>query len=162
MPLVWESPDGQQRFALTVLGYEFPEGADDYYDANWLMIRVVARDGELTWTVDDPALLTWELDRLARWLERVAHGQFDRQPWCSFVEPNLEFRADPLPDAAGTPLGDRVQIRVFFELELRPPGRPSQAVGRRDVYLTFPLTREQLLASARALRDDARAFPVRR
>ncbi|MBX5491856.1 MAG: hypothetical protein IRZ14_11930, partial [Chloroflexi bacterium] len=133
MPLVWESPDGRQRFALTVLGYEFPEGADDYYDANWLLVRVVARDGETTWSVDDPALLTWELDRLARWLERVAQGRFDRQPWCSFVEPNLEFRADPLPGPPGDASAPQVQVRVFFELELRPPHRPTRAVGQRDV-----------------------------
>lgn len=218
MGLDWETADGSQRFALDLLGYEFPEGAEDDHDANWLVVRVAARDGDLAWSAEDPCLLTWEIGQLARWLERLARGQFDRL-WRGFSEPNLEFRADrlpppaaatasetadasptaatmapaapataaalaagvaraagdstpepvaaaeaadgptPVPAAGGRARGARV--RVYFELELRPPGRASRAVGKRDVYLTFDLQPAQLRASARALREAARPYPVR-
>src|SRR5258708_5811185 len=83
---------------------------------------------ETTWSAEDPALLPWELERLAGWFARLARGRF-QHPWCGFVEPNLEFRADPLPE------GDGARLRVYFEMELRPPGRRSSVVGRRDVFL---------------------------
>ncbi len=153
MPLILESPDGQQRFELEILGYESPDVEGEQYDSNWLLVRVAARDGETTWAAEDPALLTWEVERLARWLGRLARGRVDH-PWCGFVEPNLEFRADPRDDG-------RVRLRVYFELELRPPGRRSSVVGRRDVYLDFPLTPDQLRAAAHTLTDDLRRYPVR-
>jgi hypothetical protein len=153
MPLILESPDGQQRFELAILGYESPDVEGEQYDANWLLIRVAARDGEIAWAAEDPALLTWEVERLARWLGRLARGRVDH-PWCGFVEPNLEFRADPLDDG-------RVRLRVYFELELRPPGRHSSVVGRRDVYLDFALTPDQLRAAAHQLDAELRRYPVR-
>jgi hypothetical protein len=154
MGLVLESADGQQRLELDVLGYESPDVEDEQYDSNWLLIRVDAQDGDTTWSVEDPALLTWEVERLAGWFGRLARGRFEH-PWCGFVEPNLEFRADPLPDGAG------VRLRVYFELELRPPDRRSGVVGRRDVFLQFALTPEQLRAAARQLYSLVARFPVR-
>jgi hypothetical protein len=153
MPLILESSDGQQRFELTIVDYESPDVEGEQYDSNWLLVRVEARDGETTWDAEDPALLTWEVERLAHWLLRMARGRVEH-PWCGFVEPNLEFRADLQDDG-------RVRVRVYFELELRPPGRRSSVVGRRDVYLDFPLTPDQLRAAARALADDLRRYPVR-
>ena len=153
MPLILESPDGQQRLELAIVGYESPDVEGEQYDANWLVIRIDVRDGETAWSAEDPALLTWEVERLARWLGRLARGRVDH-PWCGFVEPNLEVRADPLPDG-------RVGLRVYFELELRPPHRQGGVVGRRDVYLDFALTPDQLRAAAHQLTDDLRRFPLR-
>ena len=153
MPLVLETPDGRQRLSLAIVGYESPDVEDDRYDANWLVVRVEARDGETTWSAEDPALLTWEVERLARWLARLAQGRFEH-PWCGFVEPNLELRADPLP-------GGGARLRVYFELELRPPGRRSGVVGRRDVALDFALTPDQLRTAARQLREELSRYPQR-
>jgi hypothetical protein len=153
MPLVFESPDGQQRFALTLLGYESPDVEDDQYDSNWLLVRVEARDGEQEWSTDDPALLTWEVERLANWLSRMARGRIQHR-WCGFTEPNLEFRADALPNG-------HVQLRVYFELELRRPGRRSGVVGRRDDFLEFTLTPDQLREAARQLHAERQLFPAR-
>ncbi len=154
MALVLERADGQQRLELAVLGYESPDVEGEQYDSNWLLVRVDARDGETTWSAEDPALLTWELERLASWLGRLARGRFEH-PWCGFVEPNLEFRGDPLPDGSGA------RLRVYFELELRPPGRRSGVVGRRDVYLEFALSAEQLRVAARQVYNLVARFPVR-
>jgi hypothetical protein len=153
MALVFESPDGQQRFELEIVGYESPNVEDEQYDANWLVVRVAARDGETTWSAEDPALLTWEVERLASWLARLGRGRF-QHPWCGFMEPNLEFRADPHPDGGA-------RLRVYFELELRPPQRRSSVVGRRDVFLEFALTPDQLRAAARELHAQLQRFPVR-
>jgi hypothetical protein len=154
MPLVFESSDGQQRLELEVVGYESPDVEDEQYDSNWLLVRVEARDGETIWSAEDPALLTWELERLAGWLARLARGRF-QHPWCGFVEPNLEFRADALPE------GDGARLRVYFELELRPPGRRSSVVGRRDVFLKFDLSPDALRAAAHELHAQLQRFPVR-
>ena len=153
MPLILETPDGRQRLELAILGYELPDVEGDQYDSNWLLLRVDARDGETAWAADDPALLTWEVERVAKWLTRLAGARVEH-PWCGFVEPSLEFRADALADG-------QVALRVYFELELRPPGRSSSVVGRRDCYLEFALTADQLRAAARELRADLSRFPVR-
>lgn len=153
MSWVLESPNGEQRFELTLVSYESPDVEDDQYDANWLLVRVAARDGEVTWEVEDPALLTWEVERLAQWVGQLARGRFDH-PWCGFVEPSLELRADPLE-------GGQVRLRVYFELELRPPGAPRGVVGRRDAFLEFTLAPAELRGGARALHAELRRFPVR-
>ena len=46
MPLSLASPDSQQRFELTVLGYESPDVVGEQHDSNWLLLRVDAQDGE--------------------------------------------------------------------------------------------------------------------
>ena len=153
MPLVLESPDGRQRLELAIVGYESPDVEGDQYDSNWLMLHVEARDGETAWSAEDPALLTWEVERLAKWFTRLAQGRFEH-PWCGFVEPSLEFRADPAENS-------QVRLRVYFELELRPPGRSASVVGRRDIYLEFVLTADQLRTAARQLREELSRYPVR-
>ena len=131
MPLSLASPDSQQRFELTVLGYESPDVEGEQHDSNWLLLRVDAQDGETTWTAEDPALLTWEIERLARWLGRLARGGRIDHPWCGFVEPNLEFRADPHDDG-------RVRLRVYFELELRRPTAAAASSAAATSTSTSP------------------------
>src|ERR1041384_7672906 len=94
---------------ISILGYQFPHLADKDYDSNWLQIRVraIIPDGE--WTAEDPCLLTYEVERLAAWLEAVAEGTYTTSS-IGFVEPNLEFR-----------MLDGCRLRIYFELECRPP-----------------------------------------
>jgi hypothetical protein len=60
--------DEDTSFALNVVSYQFPE-ADDYWDANWLIIRVEVRNHEGKWSATGAVLLTGEAAKLADWLE---------------------------------------------------------------------------------------------
>jgi hypothetical protein len=153
MPLILESPDGRIRLEFAIIGYQFPhiEGRKD--DSNWLIIRISARGGDLTWSAEDPALLTWDVERLARTLDDVASGCSGHTE-VGFLEPCLEVHADPRDDG-------RVRLRVLFGYELYPPGRLGPGARDSDVYLDFDLTSEQLHAVATQLREELSRFPAR-
>jgi hypothetical protein len=63
------------EFELEVAGYQVPGFAGDIFDANWLIVegRVAPAD-ERAWEFRDPALLTWEIERLSNWLDALASG----------------------------------------------------------------------------------------
>jgi hypothetical protein len=50
------------------------------WDANWLNVRMVARDGGRHWTRTEPAFLTWDLQRLVNWLRAAADAELGTQP----------------------------------------------------------------------------------
>jgi hypothetical protein len=140
-----------QRLGLQVLGYEFPTNANNKYDANWLRInvRVVHREG--TWESADPSLLTWELEALADWFERIADGA--PVGWeCSFTEPNLRFQLRWTPGAR--------KLRAYFELESRPPWARRDGLFD-DLFVDFDVDPVALRAAASDLRQQLRRFPER-
>jgi hypothetical protein len=141
------------RFELAITGYEFPAIMDDPDDSNWLMIRVDVDSEQGAWTRTDPSLMAGEVEPLARWLEVVATGEA-REREFDFLEPNLAFelRAES---------GEEVTLRVWFELELRPPWARSQVADERDVWVDLEVTREALRRAATQLREGLRAFPPR-
>jgi hypothetical protein len=143
------SPSGE-TFTLQIVGYQFQDPRPDEYDANWLRIQIAAANARGRWTAVDPSLLTWEVIALADWLECLAAGitcSDDQE----FIEPNLCFRV------VGA---DRI-LRVYFELESRPPWAPSNAAPEDDLWLSFPIDAEMLLAAAGSLRDQLQRYPRR-
>lgn len=78
-------------FELTLIGYQFPHSSTNDWDANWFMVRTRAAIAGREWSSDDPAMLTWEVEQLANWLESLSsnHG-VDAQ--LDFIEPNLSFQ----------------------------------------------------------------------
>src|SRR5262245_45503761 len=82
----WRGAD-DHRFALRIERYQFPQITRDY-DANWLVVRISARNGEHQWDRRDACILTWELVWMRRWLATVTSVQ-DRV--MSFLEKELTF-----------------------------------------------------------------------
>lgn len=142
------------EFGLEIVGYEFPEQVGDTESNNILLIRVDASTSGGSWSASDPCLQTWDIARLADWLEDLAGKR--RTVWSeqSFTEPNLSFHV--LHNA-----GDRAIVRVYFELELRPPWSPSRWAGLRDVWVDLDVAPADLRAGADALREDLSRFPQR-
>jgi hypothetical protein len=139
---------------LSVLGYQYPDAEREGYDANWLLIHIDAAGPHGTWTASDPALLTYEAERLADWLEQVQAGK-EQVPALSFLEPVLLFRLVKDVD------GGRA-LRIYFEEFLRPPWAASTGEGsRQDLWLEFPLEDVDLAAAAKDLREQLRRYPRR-
>jgi hypothetical protein len=137
---------------LTLLGYQFPTVKDDYWDANWLTIRISAANDQGSWNATDASLLTGEVASLAEWLdaiveERPAAREID------FTEPNLSFEL-----IEGN---DRIRLRAWFELELRPRWAPWEEVPQRDLCVDLDVARDDLRAAAASLRDQLGRFPPR-
>lgn len=145
------SSDGSE-FEMAIAGHQFPviETADE--DANWLLIRTTVAHPRGRWTSQDPSLLTWEIQRLADWLEEVARGESVESEQ-DFIEPNLSFclHGD----------SERRVLRVYFELESRPPWAGYSTAGQRDVWVEFPLAEINLAAAARSLREQLSRYPQR-
>ncbi len=142
------------EFELGVAGYQFPDIESDEFDANWLVIegRVAPAD-ERAWEFRDPALLTWEVERLSNWLEGLASGQAVEEGE-GFLEPNLRFEVAKRDE-------DTITIRVYFELESRPPWFFANAAGMYDLWLDLRVDSDDLRAAAEGLRRDLTKFPPR-
>lgn len=140
-------------FRLAILGYEFPETEHDLHDANWLRIHIDVACPRGRWEATSPCLLTWEVTRLANWLEAADAGEAV-DPEAGFTEPNLLFRL------VGERPGSR-NLRLYFELEFRPEGSPSSECPQEDLWVEFPLREVNLRAGAAALRSQLARFPER-
>ena len=142
------------QFELVVLGYEFPQGEANEFDANWLMVRISAKPlDDPSWEATEPCLLTWEVAGLARWLGSLASWP-PAETEEGFVEPLLYFVA-----VEGS--ADLVRIRVYFELEARPTWAFSRVAGMHDLWMDLELGPEDLRSAADSLRDDLSRFPPR-
>jgi hypothetical protein len=135
-------------FDLRFAGYQFPGDATSEYDSNWLVVEGVVRHPRGDWRFRDPCLLTYEVARLADWLEAVGAGT-EPESWCGFIEPNLSF------EVAGKDL-ERV-LRVSFAIE----ARPRWATADEEVAVEFPLATLDLGPAVATLRAQLREFPQR-
>ena len=144
--------DERGRVGLSVVGYQCGD-AGYWWDANWLLIRGdVDMDGD-AWSFEDPCLLTTESLRLGRWLAHAADPEAEVE-WLTFTEPNLWF--DRRHCSASS-----VVLRVGFELEARPPDRPSSTADDDEVWMDLHLSGDQLRQASAAWLDELRRYPVR-
>lgn len=112
--------------------------------------------------VDATDPVTWEVERLADWLEAVANGDPLRNDgWpvhegVSFLEPNLRFTLVDDELAA-------VTVRIVFDQESRPPWDPSRFgfTDSPDAAIDLQLTAEDLRQAASDLRKQLQRFPLR-
>jgi hypothetical protein len=142
------------EFELRVAGYQFPGFSGDMFDDNWLIVEIRAAPAdECPWRSTDPSLLTWEVKRLSDWLEALASGQAVEDDE-KFVEPNLHFGVVERDEAT-------ITIRVYFELELRPPWFFADAAGMDDLWIDLRVDNDDLRAAAEDLRRDLARFPPR-
>lgn len=138
-----EFRNGNSWLKLRVLGYEFPD-ATNVDDANWLIIRGECSLGGRQWTFNDPCLETWDLLRLATWLEAISDGDIS-QLFCQFTEPNLELQV----------VGENA-LRIIFSLESAPITnfRASERQRRFDMPIS-----PDLVHIAKSLRSQSSFFP---
>ena len=151
--MLLKGADGSE-FELGVVGYQFPQEEDEIDDANWLRIRVRASGPLGSWEATDPSLQTWEVAGLTDWLEDIADKRLTRWPTMEFTEPNLSFEVMEN-------FGSRATLRVYFELELRPPWAAKGWVGQRDMWLDLQVKPEELRAAAGSLPADLARYPQR-
>jgi len=144
------SKDGQ-LFEMRILQYQFPHKETEDYDSNWLIIAGDVIHPRGSWHFSDPCLLTYEAERLASWMDAVSGGKA-LPATCSFIEPNLEFRAI---------FGAQPVLRVYFRLEARPKWASNKFAEKEDIWVEFPLDELDLRSTAREWRGELSAYPQR-
>jgi len=137
---------------IRILGYEFPD-AQDYDDANWLLVEVEGVCELGRWKTVFPCLEVRDAWFLVEWLRRIATGM-SVEPEIGFIEPDLRFILLPAGD-------EGVTVRVYFELEVRPPWSPSGSAYEEDCWLNISTSREALIEASAALERELQAFPER-
>jgi hypothetical protein len=154
--MLLKSLDGSE-FEATIAGYEFPAGAQNKWDANWLLIAMRVQSPLGAGSCVDPCLTTWDAERLIAWLEAQAQGA-PAEPEKGFIEPNLDFEVLRVE-------GEALTMRVHFILERGAFWKPADGQRhRRSKWrsaVDLEITRADVQAAADALRDDLRTFPVR-
>lgn len=89
--------NGERSLTLRVLDYEFPDrsgaGEEYDYDANWLVLEGVYRDGRSERSFQNSCLLTTELQQLAAGLKLLHSGVQDVYQ-SDFAEPYFEVTAE--------------------------------------------------------------------
>jgi hypothetical protein len=144
----FSSADGS-FFDLAIAGYQFPSEHRAEYDSNWLVVEGRAALHGREWAFREPCLLTYEVERLADWLEQLAVGKAVEGSE-DFVEPNIAF------SAASGAVGEHV-LAVILDLE----ARASWAEKQETLSLEFQLAPADLLAAAADLRGQLARFPQR-
>jgi hypothetical protein len=138
---------------LDAIGYQFPDitESDYFLDSNWLIIRGRVEHPRGAWSFDRPCLTTFEVERLARWLEAIIQGL--SYPYvASFIEPNLEFSYITSPQAA-------IQIRLTRECA--PPWLADRNQRSEGIVVNFPVNENDLRANAGRLQEWLSRYPAR-
>jgi len=146
------SPEGSLALELRVLGYQYPGGARDEYDANWLFVAGRVEHPRGNWSFQSACLLTSEAVRLANWLEAVGRGQ-PSEPELAFIEPCLRFEC--VSGALGR------SVRAYFQLESRPPWAESGLAGPPPCFIEFPVSELPFRRAVESLRQQAARYPER-
>jgi hypothetical protein len=143
----------RSEIQLSIAGYQYPENRPDDYDSNWLRMHLQVTIPHGSWEVTDPFFLTWEVASLADWFSQLADGVSVGSEQ-SFIEPTLRFeRGDISPSG--------VQLRIFFELEARPPWVHADGAPMDDLSAELFLTPSELRLAADSLRSQLSHYPIR-
>lgn len=140
-------------FQLEVVGYRYPELPDVEYDSNWLCMSMSATLPEGSWSVTDPFLLTYEVAKLADWLDAIATHS-ETQDEMGFVEPNISF------EVVRRAMGQSC-LRVYFRAECEPPWAVTNETGGADIVAEFALAEIDLRLAAESLRTQLSSYPQR-
>ncbi len=138
---------------IRIGGYQFPAMMSDQYDSDWLLVEVEAACERGRWAATDPCLLVGEAQRLRDWFRQIAQDCASVAE-LEFTEPSLRFCLQKADE-------DELQLRVYFELEVRPPWAASDCVNQPDCWIDLTVDRSQLRAACESLTKQLRQFPRR-
>ncbi len=150
--MYFTSVDGSS-FALKILSYQFPHLEREDYDSNWLNVRIDVITQDYSWSATEPSLLTYEVARLAEWLDAVKQGE-SVEDEIGFIEPCLWFK---LTNDNGT----AKSLQIHFELEYRPDQSRMEKMRERLCFVEFSLAEIDLEQASASLRSQLSNYPQR-
>jgi hypothetical protein len=135
--LLLKSKDGSE-FELNILGYEHPIKERGWFN---IQIRVISPND--SWSASDPSLQVNEVRWIYKWLIKLSDGK-DVEPVLDFLEPNLKFvLREKKPDI--------INLRIYFDLELRPTWALKNPPDMDNIYVDLVLESNDLKLAANDL-----------
>jgi hypothetical protein len=147
--MILQSEETNTEFELRVLGYQFPQNADDEWDSNWLLVNIRVSAPQGSWSVTDPCLLTWESHWLLNWLADVAVGECQED--MSFLESNILFQLTGRSE-------DALHLRIELKDELSQRGVMTEEA---DPPILLAVSVPRVRQAIAELYGELRLFPVR-
>lgn len=147
---------GKNAFRLAITGYQIPEVGDEPFDVNWLVVWMEIDSGQEKLTLKDSCLTTFEVEKLANWLEQAQTGS-EEEAACTFQQPVLAFRLMRSPESSANSKVDSGTLRVYVSL----PWDNSASAGNQNKRLEFPLSEVDLQEAAASLREQLKQYPPR-
>ena len=136
--------ENNKSLELDVLGYEFPDAEDDYFDANWLNVGIRYDDGSLSFRQIDSCLLAFELEELTETLDAILEGR-ETGTATDFTEPYLAL--------AVTRTGEGFDVQARFVYDTGSPWK--------EVCVRQAMARRELAGMNQSLKEMAACFPKR-
>jgi|GEM_PF-6503782 len=148
-------------FQLKILGYQSPNVPIDSnrWDLNWLMIGISIQTPSSRLEFSDPALLTWEVQRLIEWMESIGRGvALESEFWSlegviSFTFTLAQNQVDRVYLTVAIPLVEnRVWIPVHYPLIW------TEIMSKTRLVLTS----HELIKASQELAADLSRYPMRK
>lgn len=140
-----------KRFEFCVIGYEF-ESSEEYYDANWLKVRIVAMDDDHEWSAEDSCILTHELVEFHQKMIGVIKNP-EKNMYVEFTEGELKFGYN----------GETNVFTVFLDFHFHPKGEGYVYGDGGDSFyeLSFSLSDNAKESIVDSLSVMCKKYPVR-
>ncbi|AVX02646.1 hypothetical protein MXMO3_00098 [Maritalea myrionectae] len=129
---------------VEIVGREFPDEFEEYWDANWLQVKTDCRDTHARAGHQGPILLTFEIEDFRKQLERVAANETE-QAVLDGTEPGLKVFVSR-NGASG---------HFMAAVEL------SDESQNHIQEFKFDLDETELIAATKQLSRIMKAYPVR-
>ena len=115
---------------LEVMGYQYPD-ANNFWDGNWLFLKVGVTQGNQRFEKIDPAIGTYDLTKLHRWFTTL----LQRPSPDGYPEKNLEFTEPCLAFEYTGYSGDVIIIKVILACALCPTFHKTENIWQAEFRL---------------------------
>jgi hypothetical protein len=137
-------------FSLDIVGYQFPDHQDDYWDANWLMMQIQIQLSEHFWSVKDPCLTTFEVQKLIEWFHQLSIHATDNTS-LGFTEHYIQFEL--IIDH-----NENQSLRLNY---IRPPKEGIIYSEKDTISIDFPSSQIPFAEIIEDLQNQLAKFPQR-
>ena len=138
-----------QSIELNIINYQYPDLIDEPHDRNWLIVNVKVRSNFGDWEATDPALLTFDFEKMIEWFDKLSNNIEPKDTELIFTEPSfLLFLENSWED-------EIKKIKIELDLELRMKGFSPEC------YVDIHANNEELEQISMDLRNELSKFPKR-
>jgi hypothetical protein len=155
----FHSQNNTTTISITVLCHQYPGRNDHYWDDNWLSMELVITQDGVHHKRQDPFLLTWECQHLAKWFHDFPNHTVDE--FYMNIENTLSFTK-----IANDPWSQGSNLKVSIHKSLLPETSVAlrEAKGNRgeddEYHFYFLLAEEDCEFISGGWAEISKQFPV--